>query len=210
MITEPSCEEYAHTHTKPEPDLLQDLIKTTHENTNAPQMLTGRVEGRLLKMLVQLTGAKHILEVGMFTGYSALSMAEGLPDKGKIITCDVDDRVKLIAESFFAKSPHGHKVEIRMGKALETIASIDSPIDMAFIDADKSNYKAYYEAILEKLRPGGLIVLDNMLWSGRVVKPEDKQTKAIADTNAHIQADNRVENVLLTVRDGVHLVRKIA
>ncbi len=208
MITEPSCEEYAFKHTKAEPELLQDLILATHEQTSLPQMLTGRVEGRLLKMLVQLTGAKCILEIGMFTGYSALSIAEGLPADGKLITCEVDERVKKIATSFFEQSPDGHKIDIRMGMALETIKSLNCKLDMVFIDADKANYKSYYEAVLPLLRPGGLIVLDNMLWSGSVVKPEDKQAKAIADTNDYIQKDDRVDNVLLTVRDGIQLVRK--
>ena len=144
----------------------------------------------------------------MFTGYSGLMMAEGLPEDGRLITCDVDPKAEAIARRYFAESPHGHKIEIRMGPALDTLRTIKGPIDMAFIDADKENYPDYYEACLGLLRPGGLIVADNVLWSGRVLKPEDESTRAIVAFNERVQADQRVENVCLTVRDGMMLAWK--
>lgn len=199
---------YVEKHTQSEPELLKQLSQETYETMSAPQMLTGRIEGRFLKLLVQISGAKRILEIGMFTGYSALSMAEALPDDGQLITCDVDPRAEAFAQRYFDQSPHGHKIKIKMGPALETIESIVDIIDLVFIDADKKNYGHYYEAVLPKLPSGGLIVVDNTLWSGRVVYPEDEQTQAIADLNQMIVEDERVENVLLSVRDGINLVRK--
>lgn len=207
LVSEP-IQQYVERHTHEEPELLQNLIYYTHANTTAPQMLTGRIEGRFLKLLVQISRAKNILEIGMFTGYSALSMAEGLPEDGKIITCDVDERCEKIARTYFERSPHGHKIEIKMGPALDTIAQLKITFDLVFIDADKKNYLNYYEAVLNKMSSGGIIVLDNTLWSGRVLNPEDEQSQAIADVNKRIIEDERVENVLLSVRDGINLVRK--
>jgi caffeoyl-CoA O-methyltransferase len=174
----------------------------------SPQMQVGRIEGRFLKMLVRLTGARRVLELGMFTGYSALMMAEGLPEDGCLVTCDVNPQAEEIARRYFAESPYGGKIEIRMGPALETIATLAGPLDMVFIDADKGNYINYYEACLPLLRPGGLIVADNVLWSGRVLRPEDDDSRAIVAFDQHVQADARVENVCLTVRDGMMLAWK--
>jgi caffeoyl-CoA O-methyltransferase len=144
----------------------------------------------------------------MFTGYSALMMAEGLPDDGRLITCDVDPEAESIARRYFSESSHGHKIEIRMGSALETLRAIEGPFDMAFIDADKANYSNYYEACLPLLRSGGLIVADNVLWSGNVLDPRDEDSRAIVAFNKLVQADSRVENVCLTVRDGMMLAWK--
>jgi caffeoyl-CoA O-methyltransferase len=141
----------------------------------------------------------------MFTGYSTLMMAEGLPDDGRIITCDVDPKAETVARKYFAESPHGHKIEVRMGPALDTIKTLDGPLDMVFIDADKSNYSNYYEACLPLVRSGGLIVADNVLWSGRVLDPQDEDTRAIVAFDKLVQSDSRVENVCLTVRDGMML-----
>jgi caffeoyl-CoA O-methyltransferase len=171
-------------------------------------MQVGRIEGRFLKMLVRLTGARRILEIGMFTGYSALMMAEGLPDDGHLITCDVDPKAEAIARRYFNESPNGHKIEVRIGPALETIKSLNGPIDMVFIDADKENYSNYYEACLPLVRPGGLIVADNVLWSGRVLNPEKIDDHAIVAFDKLVQSDPRVENVCLTVRDGMMLAWK--
>ena len=201
-------EGYAHKYTQAEPDLLIQLIATTHELTKSPQMLTGRIEGRFLKMLVQLTQPRLVVEIGMFTGYSALSMAEGLPDGGRIITCDIDPEAQAIAQAAFDASPHGNKIEIRMGPALDTLVQIDEPIDFAFIDADKKGYPRYYEEVIKRTRPGGLIVLDNMFLAGRALHPEDDAAHAVAGLNQTITEDPRVDNVLLTIRDGVQLVRK--
>src|SRR5205823_223170 len=191
-----------------ETDLYARLREETYRTTERPEMQVGLIEGRFLQMLVRLIGARNILEIGMFTGYSALMMAEGLPDDGRLITCDIDPKAEAIARRYFAESPHGHKIEIRMGPALETLDSLSGQIDMAFIDADKANYSKYYEGCMELLRPGGLIVADNVLWSGRVLKPEDEDTRAIVSFNEWVLADPRVENVCLTVRDGLMLVWK--
>ena len=201
-------ERYAHDHTKSESDLFRRLREETYAEMNYPEMQVGRIEGQFLKMLVRLTGARLVLELGMFTGYSALMMAEGLAEDGRLITCDVDPKAEAIARRYFAETPHGHKIEVRMGPALETIATLAGPIDMVFIDADKPNYSNYYEACLPLLRTGGLVVTDNVLWSGRVLSPDDDSTRAIVEFNKRVQADPRVENVCLTVRDGMMLVWK--
>ncbi len=203
-------EQYAYEHTKPESEIFKRLRVETHEKMSAPQMQVGRIEGQFLKMLVRLVGARRILEVGMFTGYSALMMAEGLPEDGKLITCDIDPKAEEMAKRYFAESPHGHKITVCMGPALETIAKITEPLDMVFIDADKGNYPAYYEASIKILRPGGLIAVDNVLWSGRILKPEDSDTQAIDKFNKQVTEDSRVENVCLTVRDGIMLIWKRA
>jgi caffeoyl-CoA O-methyltransferase len=203
-----AVEQFAHDHTKPESDLFRKLRDETYAEMSSPQMQVGRIEGRFLKMLVRLTGARRILEIGMFTGYSALMMAEGLPDDGRLITCDVNPKAEAIARRYFDESPNGHKIEIRMGPALETIKTLTEPIDMVFIDADKTNYSNYYEACLPLLKPGGLIVADNVLWSGRVLNPESDDDHAIVAFDKLVQSDSRVENVCLTVRDGIMLAWK--
>ncbi len=201
-------EAYSKRHTQAEPEQLQKLMAFTYEQMELPQMLTGRLEGRLLKLLVQLVQPTLIVEVGTFTGYSALSMAEGLPEDGRLITCDNDPDVQKVAQRAFDESPYGNKIELKMGEAIETIQQLDEAIDFSFIDADKVMYTKYYEAILAKTRPGGVILLDNMLQSGHVLSPQDDQARAIHQLNEMISTDNRVENVLLTVRDGVQFVRK--
>jgi len=202
-------EEYARNHTRAEPDLLIDLMAKTHTQMDYPQMLTGRIEGRLLKLLVQIVQPRLVIEVGMFTGYSALSMAEGLTENGRIITCDIDPKAREMAQAAFDASPVGHKIEIRMGPAIATIRKLADPIDLSFIDADKQSYPEYYEEILTRTRPGGLIVMDNMFLSGGVLDPQDETARIVAGLNRAITADDRVENVLLTVRDGVQLIHKI-
>jgi caffeoyl-CoA O-methyltransferase len=213
-IIDKDVEGYAYERTRSEPELLRRLSDETYATMEWPTMLTGRLEGRLLKLLAALSGARRVLEIGTFTGYSALSMAEGLPDGGKVITCEIDPRNAVFAQRYLDASPHGRKVEIRIGPALETLAVLrsgggDGGFDLAFIDADKSNYPAYYEQALELVRAGGLIVVDNTLWSGQVLHPEDEESRAIDTLNRRIAGDSRVENVLLTIRDGVQLVRKL-
>jgi predicted O-methyltransferase YrrM len=200
--------DYAQDHTRAEPKLLIDLIAQTQALMDSPQMLTGRVEGRFLKLLVQILQPHLIVEVGMFTGYSALSMAEGLPADGKIITCDIDPKARDMAQAAFDASPVGHKIEIRMGPAINTLRQLKQSIDFSFIDADKKAYPVYYEEILARTRPGGLILMDNMFLSGRVLDPQDDAAKAVAKLNDDIARDARVENVLLTLRDGVQMIRK--
>ena len=199
---------YVHRNSSSEPELLQRLLKETMETMEMPQMLTGRIEGRLLKLLVQLSSARTILEIGMFTGYSALSMAEGLPKDGKLFTCEINPEAAVVAKRYFAESPHGKKIAVCMGPALDTIDVLTETFDLVFVDADKENYKHYFEAVLPKLRTGGLLVFDNMLWSGRVLDPQDEATTVLASLNEALASDSRVETVFLTVRDGIQLVRK--
>ncbi len=207
-IVDKDLEQYAFDHTAAEPDLLQRLGAETHAKMQMPQMLTGRLEGRLLKFLAQLSGAKRVLEIGTFTGYSALSLAEGLPQDGKVVTCEIEPTHAAMARRYFDASPHGKKIEIRMGAALATLETLQGPFDLIFIDADKENYPAYYEKAVDLVRAGGLVLVDNTLWSGLVLKPHDRETIAIDSLNKRIVKDARGENVLLTVRDGLQLVRK--
>src|SRR5438105_13915056 len=184
-------EQYAHDHTSEESDLFKRLRDETYAEMRSPQMQVGRIEGGFLKLLVRLTGAKRVLEIGMFTGYSGLMMAEGLPDDGRLITCDVNPKAEAIASRYFAESEHGHKIEIRMGPALDTIKTLTEPLDMVFIDADKTNYLNYYEAVMPLVRPGGLIVADNVLWSGRVLNPQDDDSLAIVEFDKRVTEDPR-------------------
>lgn len=203
-------DQYAHAHTRPRPALFDALRDHTQANVPYPQMQVGRVEGTLLKLLAGLVSARRILEIGTYTGYSALCMAEALPDDGQLITCDKSEEFTKVARSYFAKSPHGAKIELRLGDAMSTIDQLDdTPFDMAFLDADKARYPEYYERIVPRLRPGGLLVIDNVLWSGEVLSPESDDAKGIDAVNELATRDDRVENVLLTVRDGVMLVRKL-
>jgi caffeoyl-CoA O-methyltransferase len=173
-------------------------------------MLTGPVEGTFLRMLVQVSGAKRVLEIGTFTGYSALSMAAGLSDDAELITCELDPEHARIAQSFFDRSPQGKRIALKLGPALDSIRTLprDSKFDLVFIDADKENYLNYYEAVLPHLKTGGLIVADNTLWSGKVLDPKEQSDRAIVAFNTHVARDSRVEQVLLSVRDGIMLVRK--
>ena len=205
---EEKIETYAYDHTADEGELLHRLAAETHRDLEIPQMLTGRIEGRLLKLLAHLIGAKRILEIGTFSGYSALSMAEALPDDGSLVTCDVDPTAIAVAKKYFAESPHGKKITLMEGPALESIKSLTDTFDMAFIDADKENYLNYYRAILPIIRTGGLIVVDNVLWSGKVLAPKDPSDHAICAFNEAVMGDDRVDPVLLTVRDGVYCLRK--
>ena len=201
-------EQYAFDHTSEECELLRRLEKETYEKLEIPQMTTGRIEARLLKLLARLVGAQHILEIGTFAGYSALSMAEALPADGTLVTCDEDPVAIAFAQKYFSESPHGKKIKQMEGPALESIKKLTGPFDMAFIDADKINYSNYYEAILPMIRPGGLIAVDNVLWSGRVLDPQDESDRAIHEFNEWIVKDQRVESVLLTVRDGLNCIIK--
>lgn len=165
--------------------------------------MVGSLEGALLRLLVRLTEARRVLEIGMFTGYSALAMAEALPEDGRLISCDINPTTAEIARRYFAASPHGHKIEIKLAPAKETLETLQGPFDLCFIDADKEGYGDYYERCVQLTRPGGLIVLDNMLQGGRVLEPRDPASRAIAALNDRIQSDPRVENVFLPVRDGI-------
>ena len=205
-----AVEQFAHDHTEPETDLYVRLREETYRVMQRPQMQVDVIEGRFLQMLVRLSSAKRILELGMFTGYSALMMAEALPDNGHLITCEINPKAEAIARRYFAESPHGDKITIRMGPALDTIKTLADPLDLVFIDADKLNYSNYYEACVPLVRAGGLIIADNVLWSGKVVDPKDADDHAIVAFNRLVQSDPRVKNVCLTVRDGMMLAWKRA
>ena len=208
MIVEQRVEEYAEAHSSPDGELFERLAAETREKSDVPQMMVGLVEGRFLGALVRSIGAKRILELGTFTGYSSISMALALPDDGRLITCDVNGETTEIARRYATEAGVVDRIDYRTGPALDTIAQLDGEFDLVFIDADKLNYLNYYEATLPKLAPRGLMILDNTLWSGRVADlgEDDENTQAIREINAHILADPRVSNVLLTVRDGMNLV----
>lgn len=207
-LIDPALEDYCRRHTSAPDPLLDELAAYTQGHCQWPQMLTGPVEGTFLRLLVQLSGARRVLEIGTFTGYSALSMAAGLPEDGELITCEIDAERARIAQSFFDRSEHGRKISIRLAPALETLAGLATPLDFVFLDADKENYVNYYEAILPRLKRGGLLVADNVLWSGKVLDPKEKSDQAIVAFNHHVARDAQVEHVMLSVRDGMLLARK--
>ncbi len=209
-IIDESIEKYALRHTTGESPLLKEIREVTDRELEYSNMLTNRMVGRLLQILIKLGGFQRVLEVGMFTGYSALTMAEALPENGELVTLEMNERYEKMAREFVERSPHGRKISIVMGMAEETLTEVDGPFDLAFIDADKGNYPLYYDLIKPRLNPGGIIVVDNAFWSGSVLKPEeDEKGKAVDALNKKIREDTDVEHVLLTVRDGLHVVRKL-
>ena len=202
---DPKVDAYAEAHTTPSGELFERLAAETREKTTLPQMMVGEVEGRFLEFLVRLMRAQRVLELGTFTGYSSLSMARGLPEGGRVISCDVDEETTAIARRYAEEAGLADRIEYRIGPALETIAQLDGTFDLVFIDADKPNYRNYYEAVLPKLSDNGLIVADNALRDGRVLEDGDEPMK---EFNDHVRNDPRVECVLLTVRDGMLFVMK--
>lgn len=212
MIVPDDIDAYAEAHTTPPPELLAELAEETKATLSSPQMLTGTVEGRFLQQLVFGLEAKRVLELGTFSGYSSLSMAAGLPEGGHIDTCEVSEEHAEVAQRYIARSPYADRITIHLGPALESIERLGGDWDFVFIDADKENYLNYYEALLPRLAPTGLMALDNTLWSGKVLDGADdsESTRAIREVNDRIAADERVVAVQLTVRDGVTLVRRRA
>jgi len=210
VIVPDQIEEYAAGHTTPPTDLLQALAAETRETLRAPQMLTGTIEGRFLELLVFGLGAKRVLELGTYSGYSSLSMAAGLPKGGHIDTCEADETHAEVARRYIAQSPYADRITVHIGPALDTISQLEGEFDFVFIDADKENYLNYYEALLPRLAEHGVMAIDNTLWSGRVLDEDDDSdaTKAIREINDRIAEDGRVVAVQLTVRDGVTLVRR--
>ncbi|HEY3530582.1 MAG TPA: O-methyltransferase [Nocardioides sp.] len=210
-IVDPAINDYLLAHSEPADEVMRDLAEETHRDL-APQsvMQITHDEGELLTMLVRLTGARQAVEVGTFTGYSSTCIARGLPVDGHLLCCDVSEEYTSVARRYWERAGVGDKIELRIAPAVETLKSLPSEpyLDFAFIDADKTGYPAYVEEILPRLRPGGLMVLDNMLRGGRVLDPEDDSDRAIADLNEALVADDRVDVVLLPVRDGVSLARK--
>jgi caffeoyl-CoA O-methyltransferase len=203
------AEEYAAGHTTAMSALLEEIEHFTLTKTSFPSMLTGRVEGRFLQFIAQMSGARQIVDIGTFTGYSALAMAEVLPDDGTIVTIENNRDHARIAQGYFDRSPEGSKISLRIGDALEILKTLpDEETDLVFIDADKQNYSDYYRASIRILRPGGLILADNALWYGRVFDPKDDDSQAVADFNELVNADERTNKLFLTIRDGIYVIRK--
>jgi caffeoyl-CoA O-methyltransferase len=203
-----AVEQYAEQHSAPEDELFQRLAAETREVSELPQMMVGLLEGRFLAVLVRLLRAQRVLELGTFTGYSSISMAQALPPDGRLVTCDVNEETTAIARRYAEEAGVVDRIDYRLGSALETIAGLDGEFDLIFIDADKDNYVNYYEATLPLLARTGVMVVDNTLWSGRVADPaeDDESVRAIRALNDRVRDDPRVDNVLLTVRDGMNLV----
>jgi caffeoyl-CoA O-methyltransferase len=210
-IVPENIERYALEHTTPVSAEMDALAEETRATLPAPGMLSGLVEGRLLETLVFALGARRVVEFGTYSGYSALSMARGLPPDGRIFTLEVSDEHASFAQRHISESPYADQIEVIVGPALESVERLDGPFDLVFIDADKENYARYYEAALPKLSPRGLIVVDNTLWSGAVLHPDaddsSDSTRALAAFNDMVVADARVTCVMLTIRDGVTLIR---
>ena len=205
-------EEYCESHTEQESDLLRTLNRETHANVLSPRMLSGHMQGRFLSMISRMITPENILEIGTYTGYSALCFAEGLSKTGRIITIDVNEELETMVRRYFENSPYASQIDYRIGNALEVIPGLTDTFDLIFIDADKLNYLAYYNLCLPKLRKGGFIIADNVLWSGKVVEKKertDKDTQALLDFNRTIQEDPRVSNILLPIRDGLMVLQKL-
>jgi caffeoyl-CoA O-methyltransferase len=202
-------EAYAQAHSMPESELCRALREETQRCMESPQMIVGPLEGAFLKMMTQLVRATSVLEIGMFTGYSALCFAEALPAEGAVLTCELDEESAALARRYFAQSPIGKKIEIRMGPALETMRHLKGPFDLIFIDADKINYVNYYRRALDLLSPQGVMLIDNVLWDGDVLKQPapDEKTAVIQELNRVVASDPRVTAVLVTIRDGVLVIR---
>ena len=210
-IVNPLMNRYSEAHTSSESELLKKINRQTHANILMPRMLSGQLQGRLLSMISHMIRPKAILEIGTYTGYSAICLAEGLRPGGKLITLDINDELEDLVRGFFTEASLTPVIDYRIGNALHIIPTLTDAFDLVFIDADKENYERYYDLVFKLVPLGGFILADNVLWSGKVLdeKP-DKDTKAILAFNEKIQRDDRVENVLLPVRDGIMLIRKIS
>ncbi len=204
-------DDYILKHTSPEPEYLYRLWRATNIHTIHGRMASGHLQGRLLKMLVQMIRPKNILEVGTFSGYSAIAMAEGLESDGKLYTFEINDEMEDFTRPWIEQSPVAERIDFRIGNALTEAPKLDVTFDMAFIDGDKRHYHECYDAVLGIIRPGGYILADNTLWDGHVVETayaKDHQTQGILDFNDYVAADDRVEQIILPLRDGLTLIRK--
>ncbi len=211
MFVNNDLERYIEAFSSRQDPLLEELERATHLRVIQPRMLSGVVQGRLLEMIVRMMRPRRVLEIGTFTGYSALCMAAGLDGKGRIDTFEVDDELEAIARSFFERSPHGHKIRLHIGSALETAPALGETYDMVFIDGDKREYPAYLRMVMDGMvRSGSYILADNILWYGKVAgqtPSTDRHTAAIREFNAAVAADPRLENIILPIRDGINLIR---
>lgn len=205
-------DKYIASHSEPEPEVLEELSRATHLRTLRPRMLSGNIQGQYLKMMCRLTEAKRVLEIGTFTGYAAISMAMGVEEGGVVHTIDINDEIEDFAREYIAKSGLEKNIVFHIGDACEIIPRLGELFDVVFIDADKRQYTDYYKLVFDKVRPGGLILADDVLWDGKVLDEanRDAQTRGILDFNEYVQADKRVENILLPLRHGLMMIRKKA
>lgn len=202
-------EKYIDAHTTAESDALQQLNRKTQTDVLMPQMLSGKVQGQFLKFISQMLQPARVLEIGTFTGYAAICLAEGLPENGKLFTIDINEELEAIARTHIEKAGLQNKVIQIIGNAVQEIQQLNETFDLVFIDADKQNYSLYYDLVIDKVRSGGFILADNVLWSGKIIdEQKDKDTKKLAEFNDKVQQDNRVENVIVSIRDGIMMIRK--
>lgn len=205
-------EKYIHEHSSAEDSLLHELDRQTHLRVLNPRMISGHIQGKLLELIVKMFRPKNVLEIGAFTGYSALCMAAGLEDDAVIDTCEVDDELESLAQSFFDRSPYGHKIHLHVGSALDIAPKLGKQFDLVFMDGDKREYPAYYDMLMDGglLHSGSVILADNILWYGKVVQPvahNDHHTQALIEFNRRVREDERVESVILPLRDGINIIR---
>ena len=208
----PDIEAYAELHTQEESSLLKKLHRDTYAHVLMPRMLSGNLQGRMLSAISYMIRPQRILEIGTFTGYSALCLAEGLAEGGKLITIDINEELETMVRKYIKEASMEAKIDYRIGNAMELLPSMEESFDLVFIDADKINYLNYYKLVFDKVKKGGFIIADNVLWSGKILlkdgKKADKDTQALLDFNEFVHKDNSVENVLLPLRDGLMILRK--
>lgn len=211
-MDELKIEEYILSHIDPEPELLKRMTREAHVKLMRPRMISGNIQGRLLKILTSMLKPQNILEIGTFTGYSALCIAEGAPESSKVVTIEIDDEMESFIRKYLHESEYGHKIELKIGDAVKLIHSFeDNYFDLIFIDANKRDYCSYYDIAFDKLRKGGVILADNTLWNGKVIDERfqnDDQTRGVLEFNNHIKEDTRIEKVILPIRDGLTIIRK--
>ena len=206
-----NLEEYVNTHSSPEPEVLKELNRETHIKVLQPRMLSGHFQGRLLSFITKLIEPRTILEIGTYTGYSAICLCEGMHPEGKLHTIDINEELTDLQQKYFKKSGNEDRIVSYLGNALDIIPALDFTFDLVFIDADKEDYCAYFDMVIDKLNPGGLLISDNVLWSGKVLDtpdPQDLATQALQAYNNQLKEDPRVETIILPVRDGLSLCRK--
>lgn len=210
-IINEGLQHYAEAHTSGEGSLLQQVNRDTHAQVLMPRMLSGHLQGRVLSMISHMVRPARVLEIGTYTGYSALCLAEGLTPDGKLVTIDINEELEDRVRGYFKASPFEARIDYRIGDARKIIPTLEGGFDLVFIDADKASYGTYFDLIIDKVRPGGFMLADNVLWSGKVLDAQpDKDTRVLLEFNRKIHEDQRVENVLLPIRDGIMLIRKVS
>ena len=208
-LVSPEIEKYIEAHTTDESDVLQQLNRKTQTDVLMPQMLSGKVQGQFLKFISQMVQPERVLEIGTFTGYAAICLAEGLTENGKLFTIDINEELEAIVKTHVEKAGLQNKIVQIICNAAQAIQQLDETFDLVFIDADKQNYGLYFDLVIDKVRTGGIILADNVLWSGKIINEQkDKDTQKLAEFNDKVKQDNRVENVIVSIRDGIMMIRK--